>query len=77
MIIGGSASQKLAAKVANELGDVFCPLETKKFPDGERYLRVKGMERGRAAERAEMLKVLGISSEEYERKLAEQKAKEA
>ena len=42
MIIGGSASQKLAAKVAKELGDVLCPLETKKFPDGERYDRVKG-----------------------------------
>ena len=42
LIIGGSASQKLAAKVAKELGDVLCPLETKKFPDGERYVRVKG-----------------------------------
>lgn len=42
LIIGGSASQKLAANVANELGDILCPLETKKFPDGERYLRIKG-----------------------------------
>lgn len=42
LIIGGSASQSLAAKVAQELDCVFCPLETKKFPDGERYLRVKG-----------------------------------
>lgn len=42
LIIGGSASQKLVAKVAKELGDVLCPLETKKFPDGERYVRVKG-----------------------------------
>ena len=42
MIIGGSASQKLAANVARELGDVLCPIETKKFPDGERYLRIKG-----------------------------------
>ncbi|WP_080460333.1 ribose-phosphate diphosphokinase [Methanobrevibacter arboriphilus] len=42
MIIGGSASQKLAANVAKELGDCLCPIETKKFPDGERYLRVKG-----------------------------------
>lgn len=41
MIIGGSASQSLAAKVAKELNDVLCPLETKKFPDGERYLRIK------------------------------------
>ena len=41
MIIGGSASQKLAANVARELGDVLCPIETKKFPDGERYLRIK------------------------------------
>ena len=42
MIIGGSASQKLAANVAREFGDVLCPIETKKFPDGERYLRIKG-----------------------------------
>jgi ribose-phosphate pyrophosphokinase len=41
LIIGGSASQSLAAKVAKELNDVLCPLETKKFPDGERYLRIK------------------------------------
>jgi len=42
LIIGGSASQKLAANVAKELGDWLCPIETKKFPDGERYLRIKG-----------------------------------
>ena len=41
LIIGGSASQNLAAKVAQELNVNFCPLETKKFPDGERYIRVK------------------------------------
>ena len=39
--------------------------------------RAEGMKRGRAAERAEMLKVLGISREEYERKLAEKTANEA
>lgn len=42
LIIGGSASQKLAANVAKELKDTLCPLETKKFPDGERYLRING-----------------------------------
>lgn len=42
MIIGGSASQKLAANVANELNDTLIHVETKKFPDGEKYLRVKG-----------------------------------
>ena len=42
LIIGGSASQKLAANVAEELGDWLCPIETKKFPDGERYVRIKG-----------------------------------
>ncbi|MDO9043993.1 MAG: ribose-phosphate pyrophosphokinase-like domain-containing protein, partial [Methanobacteriaceae archaeon] len=41
MIIGGSASQKLAAKVAKELDDYLCPVETRKFPDGERYIRFK------------------------------------
>ena len=42
MIVSGSASQKLAANVAKELGDVFLRVETEKFPDGERYLRVHG-----------------------------------
>ncbi|RBQ24529.1 Ribose-phosphate pyrophosphokinase [Candidatus Methanobinarius endosymbioticus] len=42
LIIGGSASQKLAANVAKELNDWLCPIETKKFPDGERYIRIKG-----------------------------------
>lgn len=42
LIIGGSASQKLAADIAKELEDNFCPIETKKFPDGERYIRIKG-----------------------------------
>ncbi len=42
MIIGGSASQKLAADIAKELGDTLCSIETKKFPDGERYIRIKG-----------------------------------
>jgi ribose-phosphate pyrophosphokinase len=41
MIIGGSSSQKLAANIAHEMNDVFCPLETRKFPDGERYIRIK------------------------------------
>ncbi|NYB51374.1 MAG: ribose-phosphate diphosphokinase [Methanobacteriaceae archaeon] len=42
MIIGGSSSQKLAANIAHEIGDVLCPLESRKFPDGERYIRIKG-----------------------------------
>lgn len=42
MIIGGSASQDLAAHVASELGEELCYVETKKFPDGERYLRIDG-----------------------------------
>jgi len=42
LIIGGSASQKLAAEVAKELKEYFCPIETKKFPDGERYIRITG-----------------------------------
>lgn len=40
MIIGGSASQKLAAKVASYLDENLIPIETRRFPDGERYLRV-------------------------------------
>lgn len=42
LIIGGSASQKLAAKIAWELGETLCPMETHKFPDGERYIRIGG-----------------------------------
>lgn len=42
LIIGGSASQKLAALIAKELGETLCPLETRKFPDGERYIRIGG-----------------------------------
>ena len=42
VIIGGSASQDLAAHVARELGEKLCYVETRKFPDGERYLRITG-----------------------------------
>lgn len=42
LIIGGSASQKLAASIAKELDETLCPLETRKFPDGERYIRIGG-----------------------------------
>lgn len=39
-IIGGSASDPLAAKVARELDTKSAKLEIKRFPDGEKYLRV-------------------------------------
>ena len=42
LIIGGSASQKLAAKVACDLRENLSPIETRRFPDGERYIRIKG-----------------------------------
>jgi ribose-phosphate pyrophosphokinase len=42
LIIGGSASQKLAAKVAWDLRENLSPIETRRFPDGERYIRIKG-----------------------------------
>ncbi|MDR3223344.1 MAG: ribose-phosphate diphosphokinase [Methanobrevibacter sp.] len=42
MIIGGSASQNLTAKIAELLNDEVCPIEIKKFPDGEKYIRIKG-----------------------------------
>ncbi|MBE6487186.1 MAG: ribose-phosphate diphosphokinase [Methanosphaera stadtmanae] len=41
MIIGGSASQALAGEVAEKLDEKLCHVETKKFPDGERYYRIK------------------------------------
>ena len=40
LILGGSASQPLAEKVAKELGQEAGKLEIKRFPDGEKYLRV-------------------------------------
>ena len=40
LILGGSASQPLAEKVAKELGQEPGKLEIKRFPDGEKYLRV-------------------------------------
>ena len=39
-VIGGSTSESLAAKVARELGVRAVALEMKRFPDGEKYLRV-------------------------------------
>jgi ribose-phosphate pyrophosphokinase len=40
LILGGSASQPLAEKVAKELGQEAGQLEIKRFPDGEKYLRI-------------------------------------
>lgn len=40
MIIGGSSSQDLAARVARELNVKDGKLEIRRFPDGEKYLRV-------------------------------------
>ena len=40
VVIGGSASQKLAAEIATYLNDKLALIETKKFPDGERYIRI-------------------------------------
>ncbi len=40
IILGGSASTPLAEKIANELGEKAGRLEIKKFPDGEKYLRI-------------------------------------
>ena len=40
IIIGGSASEVLASKVAQDLGVAAGKLEIRRFPDGERYLRV-------------------------------------
>ncbi|MCC7553739.1 MAG: ribose-phosphate diphosphokinase [Methanobacteriaceae archaeon] len=41
MIIAGSASQNLGAKVAKLLNKKFAAIDTWKFPDGERYTRIK------------------------------------
>ncbi|HYB84185.1 MAG TPA: ribose-phosphate diphosphokinase [archaeon] len=40
IVIGGPTSESLASRVANELGIVAGKLEVRRFPDGEKYLRV-------------------------------------
>jgi len=40
LLIGGSASDVLALKVARELGMPVSKLQIKKFPDGEKYVRI-------------------------------------
>src|SRR3989441_1843116 len=40
IILGGSASTELAEKVAKEMGGELGRLELKRFPDGEKYVRV-------------------------------------
>jgi len=45
-LISGSASDTLAARVARELGTDTAKIETKRFPDGEKYLRVLGDVKG-------------------------------
>jgi ribose-phosphate pyrophosphokinase len=40
LLIGGSASDVLALKVARELGITISKLHIRKFPDGEKYVRI-------------------------------------
>jgi ribose-phosphate pyrophosphokinase len=40
IVIGGSSSEGLAAKVAGELGTKAGALELRRFPDGEKYVRI-------------------------------------
>ncbi|HZY94324.1 MAG TPA: ribose-phosphate diphosphokinase [Candidatus Bathyarchaeia archaeon] len=40
IVFGGSASSELAAKVSKQLGEEPGRLELKRFPDGEKYLRI-------------------------------------
>src|SRR5260370_17518766 len=40
IILGGSASASLAEKVAKELGQKPAEIEIKRFPDGEKYIRI-------------------------------------
>ncbi|MEM2897350.1 MAG: ribose-phosphate diphosphokinase [Candidatus Bathyarchaeia archaeon] len=40
LLIGGSSSRLLTLKVAKELGEQASRVEIKKFPDGERYIRI-------------------------------------
>ena len=40
IIVGGSASTSLAERVAKELGQKPAEIEIKRFPDGEKYIRI-------------------------------------
>jgi len=40
IILGGSASTSLAERVAKELGQKPAEIEIKRFPDGEKYIRI-------------------------------------
>src|SRR6266566_3866831 len=40
IILGGSASTGLAERVAKELGQKPAEIEIKRFPDGEKYIRI-------------------------------------
>src|SRR5437764_12968453 len=40
IVIGGSASTDLAGKVAKQLGQEPGRIEIKRFPDGEKYIRI-------------------------------------
>jgi ribose-phosphate pyrophosphokinase len=40
IILGGSASTNLAERVAKELGQKTAAIEIKRFPDGEKYIRI-------------------------------------
>ncbi|HYW01867.1 MAG TPA: ribose-phosphate diphosphokinase [Candidatus Acidoferrum sp.] len=40
IVVGGSSCQDLASKVAEQLGTKAARLEIRRFPDGEKYLRV-------------------------------------
>src|SRR5437867_12552895 len=42
IVLGGSASTELAEKVAKEMGVELGRLELKRFPDGEKYVRILG-----------------------------------
>lgn len=48
-IIGGSSSQALAERVARELGQSATKVDVRRFPDGEKYLRVLEDVKGQSA----------------------------
>ncbi|RLF13846.1 MAG: ribose-phosphate pyrophosphokinase, partial [Thermoprotei archaeon] len=41
-VLGGSSAKPLAFKIAKDLGVEFINVETRKFPDGEKYVRILG-----------------------------------
>lgn len=49
IILGGTPSKELARRVAEQMGERWVDVEVKRFPDGEKYVRIVGEVRGESS----------------------------